>query len=297
MTTRPTLGALAPAMVTPMSTDGTLDLDSTARLARHLVDGGCDTILVSGTTGESPTTHRPEKEILIETVRAAIGPDVCILAGAGSNDTVHAQAMAASAQEAGADALLVVSPYYNRPSQRGLVAHVKAVVESSDLPVVLYDIPGRTGLAFSDEALDELAQLDQVVAVKDATGDVVRGAARAERTGLDYYSGDDALNDSGLAHGAQGLISVVAHVIPGRYRDMIDASEAGDYARARAISTEVRPVVEAIMGGGQGAVMAKHALAMMGIIATPTVRLPLVEATPQELSALEVALTKAGLLG
>ncbi|MBD3690274.1 4-hydroxy-tetrahydrodipicolinate synthase [Nanchangia anserum] len=287
---------LSTAMVTPFRASGELDLDSTARLARKLVADGCDAILVSGTTGESPTTHRPEKEELISCVRAAVGEDVFIIAGAGSNDTLHAQAMAASATEAGADGLLVVSPYYNRPSQRGLLAHVRAVADVSDLPIMLYDIPGRTGLAFSDEVLDELAKNPQIQAVKDATGNVVVGEERSERTGLAYYSGDDGLNYSWLAHGASGCVSVVGHVAASSYRDMIAKVREGDLPGAREISVRLRPLVHAIMGGGQGAVMAKHALHMMGVIESPRVRLPLVEATASELEALEAALVSAGLL-
>lgn len=287
---------LSTAMVTPFTDSGDLDLDSAAGLARRLIADGCDALVLSGTTGESPTTHRPEKEDLIRAVRAAVGEDVFLIAGAGSNDTVHAQAMAVSAQEAGADALLVVSPYYNRPSQRGLLAHVQAVLDVTELPVMLYDIPGRTGLAFSDEVLDELAHHPQVLGMKDATGDVVRGEERAERTGLAYYSGDDALNYSWLAHGAAGCVSVVGHVAARSYRQMIDAVAAGNLDEARAIGVKVRPLVHAIMGGGQGAVMAKHALHMMGVIASPRVRLPLVEASPAELDTLEKALASAGLL-
>lgn len=289
-------GCLSTAMVTPFLESGELDLDSTVRLAKKLVADGCDAILVSGTTGESPTTHRPEKEELIHTVRGAVGDDVFIIAGASSNDTLHAQAMARSATEAGADGLLVVSPYYNRPSQRGLLAHVNAVASVTDLPIILYDIPGRTGLAFSDWVLDELAKNPQIRGVKDATGNVVVGEERMERTGLAYYSGDDALNYSWLAHGAAGCISVVAHVAASSYRDMITEVRKHDLAAAREISIKLRPLVHAILGGGQGAVMAKHALHMLGVIESPKVRLPLVEAEPAELDALEAALAGAGML-
>lgn len=289
-------GTLSTAMVTPMRPSGEIDYASAARVARKLVADGCDAIVVSGTTGESPTTHRPEKDDLISCVREAVGDGIKIIAGAGSNDTVHAQAMARSATERGADGLLVVSPYYNRPSQAGLLAHVRAVAEVTDLPIMLYDIPGRTGMAFSDGVLDELAKDPKIQAVKDATGNVVAGEERCERTGLAYYSGDDALNYSWLAHGAAGCVSVVGHVAAASYREMVTAVREGDLVRAREVSRRVRPLVQALMGGGQGAVMAKHALHMMGVIDSPTVRLPLVAPTPAELADLEAALAQAGLI-
>lgn len=283
-------------MTTPFFPDGSVDYDSMANLAKKLVADGCDMLLTSGTTGESPTTHQPEKNRMIEVVREAVGDDVFILAGAGSNDTAHAVRMAEGSAEAGADGLLVVSPYYNRPSQRGLIEHVKAVAAATDLPVMLYDIPGRTGLAFSDETLDELATVPNITAVKDATGDVERGLIRMRRTGLDYFSGDDALNFSWLTHGAVGVISVVGHVAASYYKRMVQMIDDGKVQEACDLSVRLRPLVSALMGGGQGAVMAKHALHMQGVIKHPTVRLPLVEAQPEEIAALEKVLKDFDLL-
>ncbi|QWW18980.1 4-hydroxy-tetrahydrodipicolinate synthase [Schaalia sp. 19OD2882] len=289
-------GSLCTAMVTPFHPDGSIDLDSAAKVATKLVDDGCDTILLSGTTGESPTTHQPEKDELTTAVKEAVGQRALIMCGAGSNDTAHAVRIAVAAQARGADALLVVSPYYNRPSQKGLVAHVQAIAEATDLPIMLYDIPGRTGLAFSDETLDRLAAHPRIKGVKDATGNVEQGVGRMHRTGLEYYSGDDGLNFAWMTGGASGFVSVVAHVAARQYRQMIDLLDADKVWEARELSYGLRPLVQAIMGGGQGAVMVKHALHLQGVIATPTLRLPLVTADEGDVARLCRAMEDAGLL-
>lgn len=289
-------GSVSVAMVTPMLPDGSIDIASTRRLATHLVDSGCDALVVHGTTGESPTTHTPEKDEVTAAVVDEVGDRAMIIAGAGSNDTAHAVRIAEAAHAAGAHGLLVVTPYYNRPSQEGVYRHMLAIVESTPLPAMLYDIPGRTGVAISDDTLDQLAEHPQVQAVKDATGDVAQGFDRMRRTGLDFYSGDDSLNLAWLVHGASGVVSVVGHVVAGSYAAMVAAVDAGDLATARNISARLAPVCDAIMGGGQGAVMAKAALALQGVIDHATVRSPLVEANAAELSELRIALTLHGLL-
>lgn len=289
-------GSLAPAMVTPFHPDGSLDLDSAQLLARKLVDEGCDTVLLSGTTGESPTTHQPEKDELTRAVVEAVGGRARVICGAGSNDTAHAVRIAQSAQACGADGLLVVAPYYNRPSQTGLRAHVRAVADATDLPVILYDIPGRTGLAFSDETLDDLATHPRILAVKDATGNVEQGVERMHRTGLEYYSGDDALNFAWMTGGASGFISVVAHVAAPLYRRMIDLLDSDQVWEARELAYSLRPLVHAVMGGGQGAVMAKYALWLQGVIAAPTLRLPLVGPEEEDLDRLRRVMGDMSLL-
>lgn len=290
------VGTVCVAMVTPFNADGSLDVATAQSLARHLVNLGVDSILVSGTTGESPTTYQPEKDDLTRAVVEAVGDDAYVLAGAGSNDTAHAVRIATSAEECGADGLLVVSPYYNRPSQRGLRAHVDAIVDATSLPVTLYDIPGRTGLAFSDETLDYLSENERIVAVKDATGKPEQGLERMDRTGMAWYSGDDGLNFSFLNGGASGVISVVGHVAGGYYRRMVDAVRAGHIATALDIHRSLRPLVSAIMGTGQGAVLAKHALHLQGVLPHPTVRLPLVEAEAQQVETLKNAMADLDLL-
>lgn len=284
------------AMVTPFHPDGSVDYDAAANLAKHLVDQGIDHLVLSGTTGESPTTHLDEKEQLIKVVRQAVGEDLYITAGAGSNDTEHSVRMARSAEAAGADAILVVSPYYSRPSQEGMYQHFAKVAGQTDLPVMLYDIPGRTGVAIGDELLMRLAEIDNIVAVKDATGKVEVGARRIDETGLAFYSGDDGLNYSWLTHGAVGVISVVAHVAGASYRKMVQLVENGDYQEALQVSLKLEPLVKALMGGGQGAVMAKHALAEQKIIPTTTLRLPLAPASEEEIAQLRAALERFELL-
>lgn len=284
------------AMVTPFHPDGSVDYDAAANLAKHLVDQGIDHLVLSGTTGESPTTHLDEKEQLIKSVRQAVGKDLYITAGAGSNDTEHSVRMARSAQAAGADGILLVSPYYSRPSQEGLYQHFAKVASETDLPVMLYDIPGRTGVAISDELMKRLAEIDIIVAVKDATGKVEVGARRIDETGLAFYSGDDGLNYSWLTQGAVGVISVVGHVAAPSYRKMVQMVENGDYQEALQLSLELEPLVKALMGGGQGAVMAKQALALQKVIPSDTLRLPLAPASEEDIAQLRAALESFGLL-
>ena len=291
-----TFGSVSTAMVTPFHEDGSIDQDAAQRVATTLVDEGCDALVVNGTTGESPTTHQPEKDALVRTVLEAVGDRAMIIAGAGSNDTAHAVRIARGAERSGAHGLLVVSPYYNRPSQAGVEAHIRAVTDAVDLPVMIYDIPGRTGVAVGDACLDSLAEHPRILAVKDATGDVPAGFERMARTGLEYYSGDDALNFAWLAHGASGVVSVAGHVCAARYAEMVAEVDAGDLSGARTVATRVRPLVGAIMGTGQGAVMAKHAMHLRGLIASPAVRLPLVPAPAAEVDALARAMRTEGLL-
>jgi 4-hydroxy-tetrahydrodipicolinate synthase len=289
-------GAVVTAMATPMHPDGSIDLDATAALARYLADHGSDGIVVSGTTGEAPTTHSPEKVAIIEAARAAVGADAKIYAGAGSNDTAHAVRMAEQAAAAGADGLLSVTPYYSKPSQAGIVAHFTAIATATDLPVMVYDIPGRTGMRLAPETIDELAQRENIVAVKDATGDVNAARYAMERTGMAWYSGDDPLNLDFLRAGAAGMVSVASHVAGDSYAAMVAAHDAGDDAAAQAIADGVAPLVEAIMGKGLGAPYAKAAMQALGVIPDRTMRLPHLALSPREYDELREALEKAGLL-
>ena len=283
-------------MVTPFTLDGAIDVEAAQSLAVTLVDDGADMILLAGTTGEAPTTHLPEKQTLLREVGDAIGGRAMLVAGAGSNDTAHAVRIGAGSQQAGAQGLLINAPYYNRPSQEGVYQHINAVVEATDLPVMVYDIPGRTGVKITEDTLARLAENPRVKAVKDATGDVEQGFRRMESTGLEYYSGDDGLNFAWLTHGASGVISVAAHADAHSWRQMIAAVDAGDLASARTLARSLRPLVHAIMGGGQGAVMAKEALHLQGRLPSPTLRLPLVRAEEAEVAALREVLAASGLL-
>lgn len=291
-----TFGRFSVAMVTPFHADGSVDYESAARLAKHLVDNGCDAILVSGTTGEAPATHLDEKAQLLHTVRHAVGPDIKVIAGVSSNDTAHTVAMVRSAAQNGADGLLVTAPYYNRPSQDGIVAHFQAVHEESDLPILVYDIPGRTGVRIAPETMDRLARLERVRGVKDATGNVSAGIQAMRRTGLEWYSGDDALNFFFMAGGASGVISVVGHVEGKRISALLDAVAAGDLARARQLDAVLEPSNRALMGAGQGATYAKQAVYALGLIESPRPRLPLVEPSETEIAEIRQALVSQGLL-
>ena len=283
-------------MVTPFTPEGEIDVEAAQRLAVTLVEDGADMILLAGTTGEAPTTHLPEKQTLLREVRDALAGRAMLMAGAGSNDTAHAVRIGVASQEAGAEGLLINAPYYNRPSQEGVYQHINAVVEATDLPVMVYDIPGRTGVKITEDTLARLAENPRVKAVKDATGDVEQGFRRMESTGLEYYSGDDGLNFAWLTHGASGVISVAAHADAHSWRQMIAAVDAGDLASARTLARSLRPLVHAIMGGGQGAVMAKEALHLQGRLPSPTLRLPLVRAEEAEVAALREVLAASGLL-
>ena len=289
-------GSVGVAMITPFTPEGEIDVPAAQSLAVSLVDDGADLILLAGTTGEAPTTHLPEKQTLLREVKDALAGRAMLIAGAGSNDTAHAVRIGVGSQDAGAEGLLINAPYYNRPSQEGVYQHIMAVVEATDLPVMIYDIPGRTGVRITDDTLARLAEHPRVLAVKDATGDVEQGFRRMEATGLEYYSGDDGLNFAWLAHGASGVISVVAHADVHSWREMITEVDEGDLAGARAVAQRMRPLVGAIMGGGQGAVMAKEALLLQGRIPSAALRLPLVRASQTEVDVLRATLAACGLL-
>ena len=289
-------GALLTAMVTPMASDGSIDLAAAVRLATHLVDHGHDGLVLNGTTGEAPTTHAPEKADLIRAVVEAVGHRAHVVAGAGSNDTAHAARMAEQAAEAGAHGLLVVTPYYSRPSQEGVYRHTVTVADATDLPVMLYDVPGRTVVRYSLATLERLASHARVVAVKDATGDV-QGALRAiERTGLAWYSGDDGLLLPFLAVGAVGLVSMSAHLGGDELAAVIRAFDAGDVAAARTQFLAVAPVVDLICGSGNGALRSKLTLTLLGLLPGATMRLPQVAPDEAEVAEVRAALVAAGLL-
>ena len=289
-------GTLLTAMVTPFTADGSLDLDAAVELARHLVDNGHDGLVLNGTTGESPTTHAPEKADLVRAVVDAVGDRAVVVAGAGSNDTEHSIRMAQQAAEAGAHGLLVVNPYYSRPSQEGIYQHTVAIADSTDLPVMLYDIPGRSGVRLAPQTYERLDAHEKIVAVKDATGDVYGAASTMRRTDLAWYSGDDSLYLAFLAHGAVGLVSVVGHVVGPQLAAIGEAFRSGDHAGAATQFAALVPVIDAIMGAGFGVVMVKAALAELGLIPTMTLRLPQVPATADEVELVRQSLRGVGLL-
>ena len=287
-------GRMLTAMITPMTADGAVDYAGAARLATYLVDEmRNDGLVISGTTGESPTTSDAEKERLIRAVIEAVGDRACVVAGVGTNDTAHTCELARQAERAGAAGLLLVTPYYNKPPQDALVAHFTRAADSAGLPVMLYDIPGRTGTPIKTESLLRLAEHPRIVAVKDAKGDLFAGSQLMLVTDLVFYSGDDTLNLPWLSVGAAGFVSVVGHVVGDRLHDMIDAFLAGQVAEARRIHTELLPVVAGIMTRTQGAIATKAALALLGLPGG-TVRGPLVDATPAQVEQLRTDLVAGG---
>jgi 4-hydroxy-tetrahydrodipicolinate synthase len=281
------------AMITPMTGEGAVDYGGAARLAEYLVtEMRNDGLVISGTTGESPTTSDAEKARLLRAVIDAVGDRATIVAGVGTNDTAHTCELARQAEEAGAHGLLVVTPYYNKPPQHGLVAHFTAVADATGLPVLVYDIPGRTGTAIATETLVQLSAHPRIVAVKDAKGDFGASSVVMAATDLAFYSGDDMLNLPWLSVGAVGFVSVHGHVVGDRLHEMIDAYVAGDVDTALALHRELLPVYTG-MTRMQGTVSTKAALAMLGLPGGP-VRQPLADATTAEAERLRTDLVAGG---
>ncbi|WP_106848079.1 4-hydroxy-tetrahydrodipicolinate synthase [Blastococcus sp. Marseille-P5729] len=292
---RAPIGRMLTAIVTPMSDDGAVDHAALAALATHLVENGHDGLVVSGTTGEAPTTSDEEKTQILRTVVDAVGDRACIVAGVGTYATEHTIHLAKQAEQAGADALLVVTPYYSKPTQAGLVAHFTAVADATGLPNVLYDIPGRSAIPIETPTLQQVAEHERIVAVKDAKADLCAGMEVMATTDLAYYSGDDALNFSWFSAGAVGAISVVGHAFGREYVEMLDAVERGDLVEARQIHIDLVPAVRAIMrAGSQGAIQAKATSQLLGVIPSRHLRLPLLPASDDEVSALREMLLAAG---
>jgi 4-hydroxy-tetrahydrodipicolinate synthase len=282
-------------MVSPMSFDGSLDLEGAAALAEHLVAHGHDGLVVNGTTGESPTTTDAEKVDLVRVVVEAVGQRAQVIAGAGSNNTAHTVESARAAEKAGAHGLLIVTPYYNKPPQEGILAHFTTVADATDLPVIVYDIPGRAGVPIHTETLVRMADHPRIVAVKDAKGDLFAASEVMSATDLVWYSGDDALNLAHLTQGAVGIISVVGHLAGPQYAEMVAAVGQGNLARAIEIHRQLIPAVNAVMTITQGAIAVKAALHEQGLIASDAVRLPLVTVTSEQRASVRKGLERSGL--
>ncbi len=288
-------GTLVTAMVTPFTADGAVDFEQTAKLANKLVDDGCDGLVISGTTGETSTLEDDEKEDLFRAVVEVVGGRAKVIAGSGSNHTSHSVEMSKRAEKAGVDGLLAVTPYYNKPSQAGVQAHIEAIADSTDLPVMIYDIPGRAGIAIAPETLIRLADHPRIRALKDAKADFAATTRVMANTDLDVYAGDDGLTLPWMAAGAVGLVSVSAHVATKQFRALIDAALVGDFATARKIHFELDPLVRAVMTHIQGAVSAKLILKWQGILSNSVVRLPLVEPGEAEIALIRADLAEAGM--
>ncbi len=287
-------GRMLTAMITPMTPDGAVDYDGAARLASFLVnDMRNDGLVISGTTGEAPVTSDEEKDRLLRAVVEAVGDRASIVAGVGTNDTAHTNKLARQAERAGADGLLVVTPYYSKPPQHALLAHFRAVADAAALPMLLYDIPGRTGTPIATETLVRLAEHPNIVGVKDAKDDVAATSEVLARTDLVYYCGTDMLNLPWLSLGAVGFVSVAGHVIGDRLHEMIDEFDAGQTGRARELHLSLLPVYSGLFRN-QGLVMTKAALGLLGLPGGP-VRLPLESATAAEIRRLREDLELGGL--
>jgi 4-hydroxy-tetrahydrodipicolinate synthase len=287
-------GRALTAVVTPMRSDGGLDLDGLQDVVAYLLDRGHDGVVVNGTTGESATTSDAEKDQVLRAALEAAGDRGRVVAGVGSNDTAHTVHLARTAAASGAHGLLVVTPYYNRPTQAGLAAHFTAVADAVDVPVMLYDVPARTGTTIATETVLRLADHPRIVAIKDAKGDLWAATQVLSRTDLLWFSGDDVLTFAHLTQGATGYVGVATHVAGREYAALLAAVDEGDLATAVAIHRSLVPVVDAVMNTSQGAIMAKAALTELGVIGSAAVRLPLLESPPEHLDKLRAALATLG---
>jgi 4-hydroxy-tetrahydrodipicolinate synthase len=287
-------GRMITAMVTPFDKDGAIDWDGVAKLAQHLADHGHDAIAVNGTTGEAPTTKTSEKLEIIRVVKSTVGDRVKVLTGAGDNETAYTVDQAKRCAELGVDGLLIVAPYYNKPPQAGIEAHFKAVAAVTDLPIMMYDIPGRTGVEIEQDTICRLSEVKNIVALKDAKGNPGSTSWVIQRTGLPVYSGDDILNLPLLSVGAVGFVSVCGHTVGNELREMLDAWFAGNSARALEIHQKLLPVFTGTFRT-QGAILTKAALNMMGLPGGFT-RLPLVDATDAQIAQLRKDLQQGGVV-
>jgi len=292
MTSQAPFGRLSTAMVTPFKKDLSIDWDGVATLAQHLLSTGHDAIIVNGTTGEAPTTSDDEKDQIIKVVKDAVAGKAKVVAGAGNNETTHSVEQALRAQKAGADGLLVVTPYYNKPPQAGIEAHFRAIADATDLPVMMYDIPGRTGMQIEPDTIVKLSEHPRIVALKDAKGDVASTLWVIKRCGIPVYSGDDILNLPLLSVGAVGFVSVCGHTVGKDLREMLDSWFAGNTTRALEIHQKLLPVFTGTFRT-QGAILTKAALNLMGLPGGYT-RLPLVDATDAQIAQLREDLRAGG---
>ena len=292
MSTQAPFGRLITAMITPFAKDGSIDWDGVATLATHLADHGHDAIAVNGTTGEAPTTKSSEKLEIIKVVKSTVGSRVKVLSGAGDNETSYTVEQVKRSADAGADGLLIVTPYYNKPPQAGIEAHFKAVAGATDLPIMMYDIPGRTGVEIESDTIVRLFEIPNIVALKDAKGNLAATSDVIARCGIPVYSGDDILNLPFLSIGAVGFVSVCGHTVGSELKAMLDAWFAGDTARALEIHQKLIPVFKGTFKT-QGAILTKAAMNLMGLPGGTT-RLPLVDATPAQIATLREDLIAGG---
>ena len=286
-------GRVGTAMITPFTPEGTVDLPAVEATVDHLVGLGNDMLVVSGTTGEASTTTDTEKTAILRAVVSAAAGRARVVAGVGTNHTAQSISLARSAQDAGAHGLLSVTPYYSRPTQDGIIAHTRALADATDLPVMLYDIPGRSATALDTQTILALAEHPRILAVKDAKGNLAASQEVLAAGTIAYYSGEDALNFPLLALGAVGIVSVVGHVAADRLSTLVSLVASNDVAAARRIAADLVPLVDAIMNRMPGLVAAKAALELLGVIPSRTTRLPLLPADAQQVDAVRLALRRS----
>ena len=289
----PPFGRLLTAMVTPFKSTGEIDFAAVEKIAHHLVDSGHDGIVINGTTGEAPTTTDDEKDEIIKLVVRAVGDKATIISGAGNNETAHSVELAKRHAKAGAHALMVVTPYYNKPPQAGIEAHFKAIADATDLNILMYDIPARTGVAIETDTICRLAEHPKMVALKDAKGDLGATSWVIKRSGIPVYCGDDMNNLPLLSIGAVGFVSVCGHVIGRSLKEMLNAWFAGDRVRATEIHHSLLPIYTGTFRT-QGAILTKASLNLLGLPGGHT-RLPLVDATPEQIAQLKLDLVAGGI--
>ena len=291
-----TFGRVMTAMITPFTTAGEVDYAEVKKLAVHLVEHGNDSLVICGTTAETPTLTHEEKIKIVQTVQEAVGNRAKIIVGTGTNNTRTTIEASQEMAALGVDALLIVAPYYNKPSQEGLYQHFKSVAESVELPIILYNIPGRCGINMEASTIARLAEISNIVGVKEASGNLEQMSKVRKLTAPDFllYSGDDSLTMPLLSIGGNGVISVAAHAVGDEMKAMIDAYFAGNVAEAAVIHSKLYDFMKAIFVTSNP-VPIKYVLSEMGIISNATVRLPLVEANEQEKAVVKKAMEELNL--
>jgi 4-hydroxy-tetrahydrodipicolinate synthase len=287
-------GQVLVALVTPMNSEGEVDWAATEKHIDYVISNGADGVVVTGTTGETSTLTDAEKLKLVEVGKSVSGGRAKIITGGGSNETAHAMQLYKASEKAGADGVMIVTPYYNKPTQAGVLTHFRLIADSTDLPVILYDIPGRAGIPIAYETILRAAKHPNIVAIKDAKGDLAQASRVMNETGLLYFSGDDSNILPHVAIGATGLIGVTANISPAAYREMIDATNRNDFHHALNVHNSLEPLVRAAMTHVPGTVAAKYILHGLGLIGSPRVRLPLVGPEEAEAARIEQDIDKVG---
>jgi len=287
-------GQVLVALVTPMTTEGEVDWDATEKHLDYVISNGADGVVVTGTTGETSTLTDAEKLQLVKVGKSVSAGRAKIITGGGSNETAHAMQLYKASEAAGADGVMIVTPYYNKPTQAGVLTHFRMIADATDLPVILYDIPGRTGIPIAFETILRAAKHPNIVAIKDAKGDFAQVSRVLNETDLLYFSGDDSNILPHISIGATGLIGVTANIAPRAYRDMVDATNKNDFHTALDVHTTLEPLVRAAMTHVPGTVAAKYILDGLGLIESPRVRLPLVGPEESEAARIEADIDKVG---